>query len=98
MERVIFTCTATGTSLKWSLSDAPNIDVDSELSPLNMPEMPVPGYTVTLTAINDTSLTSTLSRVAENGVMVTCLDPPNDEIGSATIQLAGKVYTLSFTG
>ncbi len=65
----MFTCTAPGTNLRWSLSDAPNIDVDSEFTPLNMPEIPVPGYTVTLTAINDTSLTSTLSRVAENGVM-----------------------------
>ncbi len=26
--------------------------------------------------------------------MVTCLDPPNDEIGSATIQMAGKLYSI----
>ncbi|XP_064400075.1 uncharacterized protein LOC135346389 [Halichondria panicea] len=90
MERVTFTCTAPGALLRWSPSDvASNIDVDSEFTPLNMPEMPVPGYTVTLTAFDDTGLTSTFSRVAENGVMVTCLDPPNDVIGSATVQLAG---------
>ncbi len=83
MEAVTFTCTVPGALLRWSLSDvSSNIDVDSEFTPLNMPEMPVPGYTVTLNAFSDTSLTSTLSRVAENGVMVTCLDPPNDEIGS----------------
>ena len=91
MERVTFTCTAPGALLRWSPSDvASNIDVDSEFTPLNMPEMPVPGYTVTLTAFDDTGLTSTFSRVAENGVMVTCLDPPNDVIGSATVQLAGE--------
>ncbi len=90
MERVTFTCTAPGVVLRWSPSDVSNIDVDSEFTPLNMPEMPVPGYIVTLTGFNDTSLTSTLTRVARDGVMVTCLDPPNDVIGSATIQLAGE--------
>ncbi len=91
MERVTFTCTAPVALLRWLLSDVESpLDVDSEFTPLNTSLMPAPGYTVTLTAFNDTSLTSTISRVAENGVMVTCLDPPNDVIGSASIQLAGE--------
>ncbi len=85
MERVTFTCTAPGALLRWSPSDI--LDVDPEFTPLNTP---VPDYNVTLTAFGDTGLTSTFSRVAKNGVMVTCLDPPNDVIGSATIQLAGE--------
>ncbi len=93
MEKVTFTCTAPGDLLRWSPSDdASFINVNSENTPLNMPEMPRSGYTVTLTAFNNTSLTSTLSRIAENGIIVICLDPPNDMIGSATIQLAGEVF------
>ncbi|XP_064400519.1 uncharacterized protein LOC135346723 [Halichondria panicea] len=88
MEIVTFTCTSPGTLISWSLSDlSVNIIVDRGINELNMALMQQ-GYTVTLTAFNNTSLTSTLSRTAENGVRVTCLDPPNDEIGSTTIQLA----------
>ncbi len=97
MKSVTFTCTAPGSSLRWSTSDAPNINVNSGFTPLNIPLMPIPPYTVILTAFNDTSLTSTLSRIAENGVIVTCLDPPNDVIGATTIQLTGEVYTLIIT-
>ena len=90
MEIVTFTCTSPGTLISWSLSDlSVNIIVDRGINELNMALMQQ-GYTVTLTAFNNTSLTSTLSRTAENGVRVTCLDPPNDEIGSTTIQLAGE--------
>ncbi|XP_064407697.1 uncharacterized protein LOC135352442 isoform X2 [Halichondria panicea] len=90
MERVTFTCTAPGANLRWSLSDvASNIDVHSEFTPLNTPLMPVQGYTVTRIALNNAGIASTLSRIAEDGVMVTCLNPnPSNEIGSATIQLA----------
>ncbi len=96
MERVTFTCTAPGANLRWSLSDvASNIDVDSEFTPLNTPLMPLPGYTVTRIALNNAGIASTLSRIAEDGVMVTCLNPnPSNEIGSATIQLAGEVPYL----
>ena len=96
METVTFTCTAPGEALRWSPSDivGGDIDVDTFLTPFNMPLMPQPGYTVTLIAFNDTSVTSTLSRTAEDGITVICLDPPNDEIGSATIQLASKLVTL----
>ncbi len=94
MERVTFTCTAPGANLRWSLSDvASNIDVNSEFTPLNTPLMPLPGYTVTRIALNNTGIASTLSRIAEDGVMVTCLNPSN-EIGSATIQFAGEVPYL----
>ncbi len=62
METVTFTCTAPGTLLRWRLSDTPAvIDVDTFLTPLNMPLMPQPGYTLTLTAFNDTTIASTLS-------------------------------------
>ncbi|XP_064407739.1 complement receptor type 2-like isoform X2 [Halichondria panicea] len=86
MERVTFTCTAPGANLRWSLSDVSNINVN-QFTPLNTPLMPQPGYTVTRVALNNTSIASTLSRIAKDGVMVTCLNPSN-EIGSATIQLA----------
>ncbi len=94
MERVTFTCTAPGANLRWSLSDVSNINVNSEFTPLNTPLMPQPGYTVTRIAFKNTGVASTLSRIAEDGVMVTCLNPSN-EIGSATIQLAGEVYAPS---
>ena len=90
MSTVTFTCTSPGSSLRWDPSDVSRFDMDTRFTPLNMPEMPQPGYTVTLTALNETSLTSTLTRRAENGITVTCLDPPNLEIGSETIQLASE--------
>ena len=87
---VTFTCTSPVNILLWELSDVESITVDTRFTPLNMPEMPQPGYTVTLTAFNETSLTSTLTRRAENGITVTCVDPSSVEIGSETIQLASE--------
>ena len=90
MTTVTFTCTSPGNLLRWDPSDVSRFDVDTRFTPINMPEMPQPGYTVTLTALNETSLTSTLTRRAENGITVTCLDSSNVEIGSETIQLASE--------
>ena len=80
MATVTFTCTSPGNLLRWDPSDVPQFDVDTRFTPLNMPEMTLPGYTVTLIAFNETSLTSTLSRRSENGITVTFLDPPSVEI------------------
>ncbi|XP_064402947.1 sushi, von Willebrand factor type A, EGF and pentraxin domain-containing protein 1-like isoform X2 [Halichondria panicea] len=85
METVTYTCTAPGNSLRWVLSDVTDIDILSTPSGLNVPLMQS-GYTVTLIAFNDTTLTSTLSRTAENGITVSCLDLPTT-IGSSMIQL-----------
>ncbi|XP_064402288.1 uncharacterized protein LOC135348062 isoform X2 [Halichondria panicea] len=88
METVTFTCTAPGDSLRWIPSDADRITIRPTTSGLNVANV-VSGYTVTLIAFNDTTLTSTLSRTAENGINVSCVDPlPTlTTIGSSTIQL-----------
>ncbi|XP_064403648.1 mucin-2-like [Halichondria panicea] len=85
METVTFTCTANGDSLRWVSSDSTSISILST-SDLNVPIV-VSGYTVTLIAFNDTTLTSTLSRTAENGITVSCLGfVPVTTIGSSTIR------------
>ena len=89
METVTFTCTAPGDSLRWVLSDVTPIDILST-SGLNVPVMQS-GYTVTLIAFNDTTLTSTLSRTAENGITVSCVDLPTTTIGSSMIRLVGEL-------
>ena len=93
METVTYTCTAPGNSLRWVLSDVTDIDILSTPSGLNVPLMQS-GYTVTLIAFNDTTLTSTLSRTAENGITVSCLDLPTT-IGSSMIQLVGELQLVS---
>ncbi|XP_064403457.1 uncharacterized protein LOC135348964 isoform X2 [Halichondria panicea] len=88
METVTFTCTVPGDSLRWELSDVARITVRST-SGLNVANV-VSGYTVTLIAFNDTTLTSTLSRTTENEITVSCVDPVPvlTTIGSSTIRLA----------
>ncbi len=94
METVTFTCTANGDSLRWVSSDGTIIAVHST-SGLNVPSDDVSGYTVTLIAFNDTTLTSTLTRTAENGITVSCLDLPTlTTIGSATILLVGELQFI----
>ncbi len=95
METVTFTCTAPGYSLRWVPSDVSRITVRST-SDLNAPHM-LSGYTVTLTAFNDTTLTSTLSRTAENRITVYCVDPlPTlTTIGSSMIRLVGELQLVS---
>ncbi len=90
METVIFTCTAPGDSLRWEPSNSRTIAVRST-SGLNVANV-VSGYTVTLIAFNDTTLTSTLSRIAENGITVSCVGvvPTLTTIGSSMIRLAGE--------
>ncbi|XP_064403554.1 uncharacterized protein LOC135349024 isoform X2 [Halichondria panicea] len=87
METVTFTCTAAGDFLRWVLSDVTPIDILST-SDLNVPLMHS-GYTVKLIAFNDTTLTSNLSRTAENGITVSCVGvvPTLTTIGSSMIQL-----------
>ena len=91
METVTFTCTVSGDSLRWELSDVTSITIRST-SVLNVPLMQS-GYTVTLIAINGTALTSTLSRTAEKGITVSCVDtlPTLTTIGSSMIQLVGEL-------
>ncbi len=90
METVTFTCTVPGNTLRWEPSDAARITVRST-SGLNVANV-VSGYTVTLIAFNDTILTSTLSRTAENGLTVSCEYPLPvlTTIGSSIIRLVGK--------
>ncbi len=95
METVTFTCTAAGDSLRWEPSDVSRITVRATNSGVNV--LMQSGYTVTLIAFNDTTLTSTLSRTAENGITVSCVDPlPTlTTIGSSTIRLVGELLLVS---
>ncbi len=88
-ETVTFTCTVNGTSMRWEPSDVDRITVRTTLYNLNEPLMPRTGYTVSLIAFTDTTITSTLSRTAENGITVTCTVPfPTLTIvGSSTINV-----------
>ena len=92
METVTFTCTAIGSSMRWELSDVSRITVRND-SEVNEPLMPRPGYTVTQTAFTDTTITSTLSRTAEDGITVSCIaiTPTITTIGSTTIDLVGEL-------
>ncbi len=92
METVTFTCTVPGDSLRWEPSDVIRITIFS-IAGLNVPfVISGTGYTVTLIAVDSTSLTSTLSRTAENGITVSCVGlVPVSTIGSSTIQLVGKL-------
>ncbi len=95
METVTFTCTAPGEVLRWEPSDSRTITVRST-SGLNVANV-VSGYTVTLIAFNDTTLTSTLSRTAENGITVSCVGVvlTLTTIGSSTIRLVGELQLMS---
>ncbi len=99
MGQIKFTCTVPGNSLRWVPSDVSHITIRrTPLSILNVTQMPQPGYTVVLIGFNDTSLTSTLSRVAENGVNVSCVDPSSNYvtiIGSSMIRLVGELQLVS---
>ena len=102
METVVFTCTTPGDSLRWVPSDVSRITIRPTTSGLNVPLMPQPGYTVTLIAFNDTTLTSTLSRTAENGITVSCVSVgfvdslfTQTTIGSSTIRLVGELQLVS---
>ncbi len=93
METVTFTCTVPGDTVRWEPSDATRITVRTTVNNLNEPVIPQPGYTVTLTAFTDTTMTSTLSRVAVDGITVSCIDPlPTlTTIGSMIISLVGEL-------
>ncbi len=95
METVTFTCTAPGSTIIWVLSDVSDITVTTTSVAVNVSEI-VRGYIVTLTAVTNTSLTSTLSRVAEDGIIVSCIAtmPIVDTIGSTTVTLVGELLFL----
>ena len=94
METVTFTCTTPGRSLRWELSDTAPITVRTTID-LNVPLMRS-GYTVKLTAFDNTTLTSDLSRIAENGTTVTCVRlMPATTVGSSTIRLVGELQLVS---
>ncbi len=97
METVTFTCTAPGDSLRWEPSDVARIDIFSTLD-LNEP-LVRSGYTVRLIAVDNNTLTSTLSRTAENGTTVSCsgfVDPllTRTTIGSSMIRLVGELQLV----
>ncbi len=94
METVTVTCTAPGNFLRWELSDVSIIFTVREDT--NEPQEQF-GYTATLIAFNDTSLTSTLSRTAENGITVSCVGfvPTLTTIGSSMIRLVGELQLVS---
>ncbi len=97
METVTFTCTAAGDFLRWEPSDATPITILSTLG-LNVSLMQS-GYTLSLIAFNDTTLTSTLSRTAENGITVSCVElsmPDLTTIGSSTISLVGELQLVVY--
>ena len=96
METVTFTCTVNGDSLRWDASNISRIIVRTSIYNLNEPVMPRPGYTVALTVVTDTTITSTLSRIAEDGINVSCIaSTPNiATIGSTTIDLVGELQYL----
>ena len=94
METVTFTCTVTGSSVRWVPSDVSRITLLNS-SVINEPLMPQPGYTVTQIAFTDTTITSILSRTAEDGITVSCLatTPTITTIGSTTIDLVGELLS-----
>ncbi len=96
METVTFTCTVTGDRMLWEPSDVSRITIRNS-SNINVPFMIQPGYTVTQTAFNDTTMTSALSRTAEGGITVECVDPLPIfiTVGSTTISVAGELTTFS---
>ncbi|XP_064401116.1 uncharacterized protein LOC135347183 isoform X1 [Halichondria panicea] len=96
METVTFTCTAAGDFLRWEPSDATRTIAVRSTSGLNVANV-VSGYTVTLIAFNDTTLTSTLSRIAENGITVSCVGfvLTLTTIGSSMIRLVGELQLVS---
>ena len=52
-------------------------------------------YTVTVIAVDNATLTSTLSRTAENGITVSCVGfMPISTIGSSTILLVGELQLV----
>ena len=98
METITFTCTATGNTLRWEPSDVDRISIRITVYNLNEPQMPQPGYIATLIAFDNTTtetiLTSTLSRTAEDGITVSCVDPSPTLtiVGSTSISLVGEMY------
>ncbi len=98
METVIFTCTVTGDRLRWSPSDVDHITI-LNTADINEPLMPQPGYIVRVTALTDTTMTSTLSKAAVDGITVSCIDPlPTlTTIGTMIISLVGELRVCVLT-
>ena len=94
-ETITFTCTVPGESVRWEPSDVTRITFRNTADIINVPLMPQPGYTVTLIAFTDTTITSTLSRTAEDGITVECIatTPTITTIGSTTIDLVGELLS-----
>ena len=94
-ETVTFTCTVTANRMRWEILNVTQITLLNTAG-LNEPMMPQPGYTVTLTAVNDTILTTILSvsRLAEDSrsITVSCIDllPTRTIIGSTNVSLTGE--------
>ena len=89
-----FTCTAPGpgnnNEISWLLPNQITVTLAVREDTLNMPRNEF-GYIVEATALNSTSVTSTLIATAEEGLTIICeeaLSPGNQ--ASITIQLASK--------
>ncbi len=97
METVTFTCTAPGDTLLWETTDPAALQIGIRNSThLNVSIMPLPGYTVTQTAFTDTTMTSTLSSAAMDGITVSCLDELTlTTIGSTTVNVVGESVLFS---
>ncbi len=91
METVTFTCTAPGDILLWDPSDVSRITVSKITHNLNEPVISREVYTVTLTEFDNNTLTSTLSRVAVDGITVLCAHVTTTlvTIGTTTINVVG---------
>ncbi len=91
METVTFTCTVNGSSLIWDASDVSRISVSTSIYNLNEPVVARPGYTVTLTAFDNATVTFTVSRTAVDGITFSCssLTTTLTVIGSTTINVVG---------
>ena len=81
--------------MRWSPSDVSVVTVSTSEA-INVSTGVRDHYTVTLTAFTDTTITSTLSRTAEDGITVSCVDPtPNvTAVGSTMIRLVGELLLL----
>ncbi len=78
--------------MRWQPSDVFRITILNSTD-LNVPIPTQPGYTLRQTAFTDTTMTSTLSRVAVEGINVSCISlrPTLTTIGFTTIHLAGEL-------
>ncbi len=96
METVTFTCTAPGDLLRWEPSDTSITFTVRNTDTINEPQE-LFGYAATLITFNDTALTSTLTKIAGDGITVVCtgIEPSLTTIGSSMIRSVGELQLVS---